>query len=147
MSFAPGDHVFLKVSPTKGRVRFGQRGKLSPRYVGPFEVLERVREVAYRLALPPRLSAVHPVFHVSLLRRYVSDSSHQISFEELELWPDLSYEEEAVRILRRDSKVLRRKEVPMVKVLWTRRGVEEATWEREDEMRQRFSGLFALPAA
>ena len=85
VSFAPGDHVFLKVSPTKGSVRFGQRGKLSPRYVGPFEVLERVGEVAYRLALLPRLLAVHPVFHVSLLRRYVSDPSHQISFEELEL--------------------------------------------------------------
>ena len=109
-------------------------------------MLERVGEVAYRLAFPPRLSAVHPVFHVSLLWRYVSDPSHQISFEELELRPDLSYEEEAVRILRRYSKVLRRKEVPLVKILWSRHGVEEATWEREDEMRQRFPGLFAPPA-
>ena len=90
---------------------------------------------------------IYPVFHVSLLRRYVPDPSHQISFEELELRPDLSYEEEAVRILKRCSKVLRRKEVPLVKVLWSRRGVQEATWEREDEMRQRFPGLFAPPAA
>ena len=110
-------------------------------------MLERVGDVAYRLALPPSLSAVHPLFHVSLLRRYVSDPSHQISFEELELRPDLSYEEDAVRILRNCSKVLRWKEVPLVKILWSSRGVEEAMWERVDKMRQRFPGLFAPPAA
>ena len=142
VTFAPEDRVFLRVSPTRGGVRFGRRGKLSPRYIGPFEVLQRVREVAYELALPPSLSAVHPVFHVSMFRRYVPDGSHRLQHEELEVRPDLSYEEEVVRITDRSVRTLRRREVPLVKVLWSRQGVEESTWEREDEMRRRFPGLF-----
>ena len=115
---------------------------LSPRYIGPFEVMRRVGEVAYELALPPSLSVVHPVFHVSMLRRYVPDTSHRLPYEELDVRPDLSYEEEATRILDRSVKTLRRKEVPLVKVLWSSQGVEEATWEHEDEMQRRFPQLF-----
>ena len=146
VTFAQGDRVFLRVSPTRGGVRVGRRGKLSPRYIGPFEVLQRVSEVAYEIALPPSLAAVHPVFHVSMLRRYIPGGSQCLQHEELEVRPDLSYEEEAVRILNRSVKTLRRKEVPLVKVLWSRQGVEEATWEREDDMRRRFPRLFPATA-
>ena len=83
LAFEVGDHVFLKVSPTKGVVRFGKRGKLNPRFIGPFEILKRVGNVAYQLALPPTLDSIHPVFHVSMLRKYVHDLSHVISFEPL----------------------------------------------------------------
>ena len=145
VTFAPEDSVFLRVSPTRGGVRFGRRGKLSLRYIGPFKVLRRVGEVAYELALPPSLSAIHPVLHVSMLTGYVPDGSHRLQHEELEVRPDLSYEEEAVRITDRSVRTLRRREVPLVKVLWSRQGVEESTWEREDEMRRHFPGLF--PAA
>ena len=93
VEFQVGDYVFLRVSLWKGVRRFGKKGKLSPRFVGPFEILERIGPVAYRLALPPALSAVHNVFHVSALRRYVFDESHVLSYEDLELEPDLSFEE------------------------------------------------------
>ena len=91
VEFQVGDYVFLRVSPWKGVRRFGKKGKLSPRFVGPFEILERVGQVSYRLALPPALSVVHNVFHVSALRRYVSDERHVLSYEDLELEPDLSF--------------------------------------------------------
>ncbi|KZV53589.1 hypothetical protein F511_40970 [Dorcoceras hygrometricum] len=97
--FEVGDHVFLKVALMKGVMRFGKKGKLSPRYIGPFEILERVGTLAYRVALPPHLSAVHNVFHVSTLRKYMSNPSHVLSYEPLRLAPDLSYEEKPVRIL------------------------------------------------
>ena len=78
----------------KGVMRFGKKGKLSPRFIGPFEILSRVREVAYKLALPPSLSAVHPIFHVSMLRKYIPDESYVLSLESMELGPDLTFEEE-----------------------------------------------------
>ena len=83
LEFEVGDFVFLKISPTKGVIRFGSRGKLSPRFIGPFEILERVGEVVYRLALPPSLDGVHEVFHVSQLRKYVRDDSHVLDHSEL----------------------------------------------------------------
>ena len=104
-------------------------------------MLQSIGEVAYELALLPSLAAVHPVFHVSMLRRYVPDGSHLIQHEELEVRPDLSYEE-VVRITDRSMRTLRRSEVPLVKVLWSRQRVDESTWDREDEMRRRFPGLF-----
>ncbi|XP_062075297.1 uncharacterized protein LOC133779341, partial [Humulus lupulus] len=137
VEFQVGDHVFLRVSPLRGVKRFGVRGKLSPRFVGPFEVLERIGEVAYRLAMPPALSGVHDVFHVSMLRKYVSDSTHVLSYENLELDRDLSYEEKPVQILDRKDKVLRSKTIPLVKVMWRNSKVEEATWELESDMRER----------
>ncbi|GKV43664.1 hypothetical protein SLEP1_g50928 [Rubroshorea leprosula] len=127
LEFEVGDHVFLKVSPTKGVYRFGLKGKLSPRYIGPFEILERVGEVAYRIALPPELSNVHNVFHVSVLRKYESDPSHVINFEPLELKEDLSYTEQPIQILDRKEKVLRNKTVSLVKVLWWHHSENEAT--------------------
>ncbi|CAA0822962.1 Unknown protein, partial [Striga hermonthica] len=97
--YAVGDHVFLKVSPMKGVIRFGKKGKLKPRYIGPFEILARVGNLAYRLALPPSLSGVHDVFHVSMLRRYVHDPGHVVDFGELQVERDLTYEEVPVAIL------------------------------------------------
>ena len=107
----------MRVSPLKGVKRFGVRGKLSPRFIGPFEILERVGEVAYRLALPPALANVHNVFHVSMLRKYVSDPTHILSYKHLELDEDLSYEEKPVQILDQKDKVLRTKTISLVKVL------------------------------
>src|SRR5262249_25027192 len=110
VQFQPGDHVFLKVSPMKGVVRFGKRGKLNPRYIGPFEILERVGNVSYRLALPPNLGYVHPVFHISMLRKYIPDPSHVLQAQEVGIKEDLSYEETPVAIVDRQVKKLRNKE-------------------------------------
>ncbi|XP_030509074.2 uncharacterized protein LOC115723737 [Cannabis sativa] len=144
IEYEVGDHVFLRVTPRKGipTKRLGKRGKLSRRYVGPFEILDRVGNVAYRVALPPSLSTVHNVFHVSQLRKYVSDPSHVLSYETLGLHEDLSFEERPMKILDRKDKVLRNKTIPWVKVLWRNNVVEEATWEFESDMKQQHPELF-----
>ncbi|KAL4025982.1 hypothetical protein IC575_014388 [Cucumis melo] len=142
LEFEVGDKVFLKVAPMRGVLRFERRGKLSPRFVGPFEILERIGPVVYRLALPPSLSTVHDVFHVSMLRKYVPDPSHVVDYEPLEIDENLSYVEQPVEVLAREMKTLRNKEIPLVKVLWRNHRVEEATWEREDDMRSRYPDLF-----
>ena len=92
--------------------------------------------MAYQLELPPQLDKIHDVFHVSMLRRYHSDPTHVVPVAEIEVWPDLTFEEEPMQILDRDVKVLRRKSVPLVKVLWRNHGREKATWEPEEAMRQ-----------
>ncbi|KAA0065812.1 ty3-gypsy retrotransposon protein [Cucumis melo var. makuwa] len=138
LEFDVGDKVFLKVAPMKGVLRFERRGKPSPRFVGPFEILERIGPVAYRLALPPSLSIVHDVFHVSMLRKYVPDPSHVVDNEPLEIDENLSYTEQPVEVLAREVKMLRNKEIPLVKVLCRNHRIEEATWEREDDMRARY---------
>ncbi|GKV45643.1 hypothetical protein SLEP1_g52705 [Rubroshorea leprosula] len=142
LEFEVGDHAFLKLSPTKGVYRFGLKGKLSPRYIGPFEILEMVGEVAYRIALPPELSNVHNVFHVSVLRKYESNPSHVINYEPLELKEDLSYTKQPIQILDRKEKVLRNKTVSLVKVLWQHHFENEATWELESQMRGQYPNLF-----
>jgi hypothetical protein len=142
LEFAVGDKVLLKVSPTRGITRFGKGGKLNPKYIGPFEILERVGEVAYRLALPPNLSRVHNVFHVSQLRPYIPDASHVIHHEPLQLQEDLSYREQPVRILGYKEKILRNRTIPLVKVLWSNHTSEEATWETEQDMKTKYPYLF-----
>ncbi|KAA0050009.1 pol protein [Cucumis melo var. makuwa] len=142
LEFVVRDQVFLKVAPMRGVLRFERKGKLSPRFVGPFEILERIGPVAYRLALPPSLSTVHDVFHVSMLRKYVPDPSHVVNYEPLEIDENLSYTEQPVEVLAREVKMLRNREIPLVKVLWRNHQVEEATWEREDDMRSRYPELF-----
>ncbi|KAL4018270.1 hypothetical protein IC575_021861 [Cucumis melo] len=142
LEFEVGDKVFLKVAPMRGVLRFERRGKLSPRFVGPFEILERIGSVAYRLALLPSLSTVQDVFHVSMLRKYVPDPSHVVDYEPLEIDENLSYVEQPIEVLAREVKTLRNKEIPLVKVLWRNHRVEEATWEREDDMRSRYPELF-----
>ena len=121
--------------PKRAVVKFGKRGKLSLRYIGPFKILERVGIVAYRLALLPSLSSAHEVFHVSMLRKYTPDSTHAVDWGELVIDVDGTFEEGPMRILDSRDQVLRHKTVRLVKVLWKRRGVEKATWEREDTMR------------
>ncbi|KAL5544124.1 hypothetical protein UlMin_007908 [Ulmus minor] len=142
LEFQVRDSVFLKVSPFKGVIRFGKRGKLNPRYIGPYEILERVGKTAYRLALPPNLASVHNVFHVSMLKKYVSDKSHVLEQEPIEIHEDLSFEEKPMQILDYKIKTLRNKDIPLVKVLWRNQKTEEATWEREDEMRTSYPELF-----
>ncbi|KAL0447841.1 UNVERIFIED_CONTAM: hypothetical protein Slati_1912000 [Sesamum latifolium] len=101
MEYEVGDKVFLKVSPWKGILRFGRQGKLSPRYIGPYEIIERIGPLAYRLTLPMELSQIHDVFHVSMLRRYRSDPSHVIREPEIEISEELTYVEEPTEILDR----------------------------------------------
>ena len=113
-----------------------EKGKLSPRFIGPYELIEKVGSVAYRLTLTLELEKIHNVFHVSMLRRYRSDPSHVVSFETIELKPNLTYEDEPVEILAREVKELRNKRIPLFKVLWRNDKTEEATWESEKVMRQ-----------
>ena len=130
--------------PKRGVVRFGKRGKLSPRFIGPFEILERVGAVAYRLALPPSMSGVHDVFHVSMLQRYTPDPAHVVDWGENEVDTDGTFEEGPVCIMDSRNQVFRRKTVRLVRVLWQHRGVEESTWEREDTMWATYPFLFRM---
>nr|CAD1844287.1 unnamed protein product [Ananas comosus var. bracteatus] len=139
---SPPLQVTSRVLVGRGIRRFGVRGKLSPRFVGPFEVLERVGPVAYRIALPPRLAGIHDVFHVSALRKYVFHPSHVIDFTPLKIGEDLSYEERPVRILVRESRKLRNRVIPFVKVQWSNHEEREATWEPETVMKESYPYLF-----
>ena len=118
LEFEAGDHVFFKVMPKREVIRFGKRGKLSSRYIGPFEVLERVGVVAYRLALPLSLLSVNEVFHVSMLRKYTLDPTHLVDLGELLVDADGTFEEGPVRIMDSQEQVFRGKRVRLVKVLW-----------------------------
>ena len=128
--------------PKREVVRFGKRGKLSPRFIGPFEILEKVGTVAYRLALPPSMSSVHEVFHVSMLRRYTPDPAHVVDWGEIKVDTYGTFEEGPVCIMDSREQVLRRKTMRLVRVLWQHRGVEESTWELEDTMRATYPFLF-----
>ena len=122
--------------------RFGEKDKLSPRFIGPYEVIEKVGPMPYRLALPPELEKIHNVFHVSMLSRYRSDPSHVVFSETIELISDLMDEEEPIEILAPEVKELRNKRIPLVKVLWRNHKTEEATWESEEVMREQYPQLF-----
>ena len=128
--------------PKRGVVRFGKRGKLSTRFTRPFEILNRVATVAYRLELPPSLLGVREVFHVSMLRKYTLDPAHVVDWGEITVDIDGTFEEGPMHIMDSRDQVLRRKTVRLVKVLWQHRGLEEATWEREDTIRATYSFLF-----
>ena len=127
LEFEVGDYVFLKVMPKRGVVRFEKRGKLSPRYIGPLEVLERVGMVAYQLALLPSLSSVHVVFHVSMLRKYTPDPTHVVYWGELVVDVDETFEEEPMCIIDSRDQVFRSKTVRLVKVLWQHHRIKEVT--------------------
>ena len=116
MEFQVGDRVMLKVSPWKGMIRFGKRGKLNPRYVRPFKILERVGPVAYKLELPEELSRVHNTFHVPNLKKCLSDETLIIPFKELRLDEKLNFIEEPVEIMDQDVKQLKQSRIPIVKV-------------------------------
>ena len=142
LEFEVEDHVFLKVMPKRGVVRFGKRGKLSPRFIGLFKILERVSTVAYRLPLPPNMTGVHEVFHVSMLRKYTLDPTHVVDWGQIEVDTDETFEKGPVCIVDSRDQVLRCKTVRLVRVLWRHYGVEESTWEREDMMRATYPFLF-----
>ena len=142
LEFEVGDHVFLKVMSKRGVVRFGKRGKLSSRFIEPFEILERIGTVTYRLALPPSMSGVHEVFHVSMLRKYTPDPAHVVEWGQIEVDTGGTFEEEPVCILDSRDQVLRHKTVRLVRVLWRHYGVEESTWEREDTIWATYHFLF-----
>lgn len=134
--------VFIKVAPIKGVMRFGKRGKLCPRYVGPYEVIECIGKVAYKLELPREMPSIHNVFHVSMLKKYVPYPMHVIKPQAIQIQEDMRCQEKPVEILDRKMKTLREKKISLVKVVWCNHKVEEATWEREDTMRANYSELF-----
>ena len=140
--FDIGDYVFLKISPWKGKIRFGKKRKLSPRFIGPFEILRRVGEVAYAVALPPELEHIHNVFHVSVLHPYKEGYKHVIDFGPIDIQKDLSYEEIPVHIVDRKEQVFRNKVIASVKVIWRNHDLEEATWELEEKMKANYPNLF-----
>ena len=141
LEFEVGDHIFLKVMPKRGVVRFGKRGKLSPRFIGPFEILEMIGTVAYRLALPPSMSGFHEMFHGSMLWKYIPDPTHVVDWGQIEVDTNGTFEEGPVYVVDSRDQVLRRKTVRLVEVLWRHCGVEESTWEREDMMRATYPFL------
>ncbi|GKE21107.1 putative reverse transcriptase domain-containing protein [Tanacetum coccineum] len=142
LEFEVGDRVLLKVSPWKGVVRFGKKGKLAPRYVGPFEILERIGLVAYRLRLPEELSSVHDTFHVSNLKKYLADANLHVLLNEIKVDKTLCFVEEPVEIMDREIKKLKRKKITLVKVRWNSKRGPEFTWEHEDQMRIKYPQLF-----
>ncbi|GJU91914.1 putative reverse transcriptase domain-containing protein [Tanacetum coccineum] len=146
MVFQVGDKVMLKVSPWKGVLCFGKWGKLNPRYVGPSKVIERVRTVAYKLELPQQFSRVHNSFHVSNLKKCMSDESLVIPLEELRVDDKLYFVEEPVEVMDPEIKQLKRSRIPIIKVRWNSKRGPEFTWEREDQFKQKYPHLFTKTA-
>ncbi|GJV85939.1 putative reverse transcriptase domain-containing protein [Tanacetum coccineum] len=146
MEFQVGDKVMLKVSPWKGVIRFGKREKLNPRYVGPFKVLEKVREVSYKLELPEELNIVHNTFHVSNLKKCHADEPLAVPLDGLHLDDKLHFIEEPVDIVDREVKRLKRSRIPLVKVRWNSKRGPEFTWEREDQFKKKYPHLFTKSA-
>ncbi|GJR97448.1 putative reverse transcriptase domain-containing protein [Tanacetum coccineum] len=146
LEFEVGDRVMLKVSPWKGVIRFGKKGKLAPRYVGPFEILERIGPVAYRLRLPEELSGVHDTFHVSNLKKCLADASLHVPLGEIKVDKTLRFVEEPVEIMDREVKSLKRSRIALVKVRWNSKRGPEFTWEREDYMKSKYPQLFVVRA-
>ena len=141
LDFQEGEHVFLKVSPVTGVGRALKSRKLTPKYLGPYQILKKIGPVAYHIALPPSLSNLHPVFHVSQLRRYNPDPSHILAVDEVQVKDNLTYKAQPKKITDRRMKSLRGKEIALVKVQW---GTDEgdSTWELEDRMRELYPSLF-----
>ena len=127
MQFNVGEHVYIRVSPTKGVQRFGIKGKLAPRYIGPYEIIEACELVAYRLRLHSQLATIHNVFHVSQLKKCVRVPTEIIEQQEIFVEPDLSYDEHPIKILNQKEKSTRRKVVKMYKIQWNHH-TEEVTW-------------------
>ncbi|XP_015170638.1 uncharacterized protein [Solanum tuberosum] len=125
-------------------MRFGKEEKLSSRYKGPYKIIRRIGQVAYELELPQKLSTVHPVFHVSMLQKFIGDPSRITPTTDVQVTGDLTYEEVPIAILDRQVKRLRNKEVASVKVLWRNQLIEEVTWEAEEAMKLKYPHLFQI---
>ncbi|KAK6122175.1 hypothetical protein DH2020_044082 [Rehmannia glutinosa] len=143
LEFEVGDEVFLRLSPRKGLINPKKGGKLSPRYVGPYKILQRIRKLAYRLELPAPYMGMHNVFHVSRLKKCQPDPEHIITRDTPPLMENLSYAERLIRIIDQQIRQLRKREIPMVKVVWQNHNRDEdATWEMEEDMRNQYPELF-----
>ncbi|XP_019240651.1 PREDICTED: uncharacterized protein LOC109220646 [Nicotiana attenuata] len=137
-----GDRVFLRVLPMKGVMRFRKKGKLSPRYIRPYRIIQKVGQVAYKLKFPLESDVLHPVFHVSLLRKFLSNPSRSTPIKDIQVTKNLSYEEILVAILDRQVRKLQTKEVSSVKVLWRNNNIGVMTWEAEEDMKSKYPHLF-----
>ncbi|GKE09982.1 hypothetical protein Tco_1413533 [Tanacetum coccineum] len=146
MEFQVGDKVMLKILPWKGVIRFGKRGKLNPRYVGSFKVLEKVGSIAYKLKLPKELSRVHNTFHVSNLKKCYVDKPLAVLLDGLHFDDKLQFVMEPVEIIDREVKQLRRSHVLIFKIQWNSRRGPEFTWEHEDQFRMKYPHLFGKTA-
>ncbi|GJU80947.1 putative reverse transcriptase domain-containing protein [Tanacetum coccineum] len=142
LEFQVGKRVMLKVFPWKGVIRFSKRGKLNPWYIGPFKVLEKVGTIAYRLELPQQLSRVHSTFHVSNLKKCLSDEPLAILLDEIHIDNKLHFIEEPVEVMDREVKRLKQSRIPIIKVRWNSWRGPEFTWEREDQFRNKYPHLF-----
>jgi hypothetical protein len=142
LKFDDGDHVYLKVSLIHGTRRFRVRGKLTPWYIAPYPIIKKIRTVAYKLKLPERLADVHDVFHVSQLRKCLRVPEEQVVPDTLDLQDDLRYQEVLVKIVDTMTKRTRTKAFNLCKVQWSRHTEAEATWEKEDTLREEFPHLF-----
>ncbi|GKA62926.1 putative reverse transcriptase domain-containing protein [Tanacetum coccineum] len=145
MEFQIRDRVMIKVSPWKGVVRFGRRGKLNPKYVGPFKVLAKVRAIAYKLELPQELSRVYNIFHVSNLKICYSNEPLAIPLDGLYIDDKLCFMKEPIEIMDGEVKRLKQSHILIVKVRWNLRRGPEFTWEREDQFQKKYPHLFTKP--
>jgi hypothetical protein len=143
LSFEVGDYFYLKGSRIRGTKRFGVKGKLAPRYIGPYQIQARHGEVAYQLSLLENLSTVHNVFHVSQLKKCLRVPEEQLPAEDLEVQEDLTYIEKPTQILETTDRVTWRSTIRMCKVKWGHHSEEEATWEREDDLKAMYPELFS----
>jgi len=142
LEFAPGDHVFLRITPTTGVGRAIRSKKLSPKFIGPYQILRRIGPVAYEIALPPQLANFHSMFHISQLRKYVPDPSHVLEVKDLQIRGDLSVKVQPVGLGDIQTRQLRGKSISLVHVIWDKR-TSDFTWELEDDVRKSYPHLFS----
>nr|GEY63701.1 putative reverse transcriptase domain-containing protein [Tanacetum cinerariifolium] len=143
LQFSVGDHVLLKVSPWKGVVCFRKKVNIAPRFVGPFEIIDKVGTVAYRLDLPEELNGIHDTFYVSSLKKCLADPTLQVPLDEIQLDNKLNFVEEPMENMERQFKKLKRSRIAIVKVRWNSNRGPEFTWEHEDQMRLKYLHLFS----